>query len=530
MKKALSFLLALVMLIGVIPLTVSAVDVDTAETGAPGSSADNPLYVRNFAQLKEALEKNGTYYIEVNSFENTTGYDFYDLKSNVDFVNNGVVIAQNGVKHLEINTTIDCRARGVETTMFCFIHCLGNLYISGSGSLNVSFNANLYSVNSSNSIIYVQEPGKLQVDGDVTLDARSKSVDAHGCAIDNHSGKVTLNGGHYYGCGLLHDNGSRYIDAEAVFTNIGETVINGGVYQAELGQENFGILNHSDSTVLNGGTFYGIWYSTDSEKALSELLGEYRGYRELDTGKAFDGTAINKTEKAVEVCDTRATITFTPNGGTGTMEPVYVEKGSTYTLPACTFTPPANKVFSKWAVNGTISFGNVTQITVNEDTVLEAQWKDAPSGTYSISGDVTSYLEASDNTSIMLSKKSGDNYAFQALRTISGNSGSYSFTGLSNGQYKLRVSKKNHVTREYNVTVLLGSKTQDVKIHPIGDVDGDGSTTTFDFALANSHAKGVSMFTDDYELACANIDGEGDVSTFDAAMINSHAKGVSKLY
>lgn len=231
------------------------------------------------------------------------------------------------------------------------------------------------------------------------------------------------------------------------------------------------------------------------------------------------------------VADNTCTISFTPNGGTGAMEPVKVEKGSSYTLPACTFTPPEGKVFDKWAVNGTISFGNVTQITVNEDTVLSAQWKNAASGTYSITGTTESFLEESDNTSIILSKKSGDNYALQGIRTVSGNSGTYGFTGLSNGQYKLSVRKKNHVTREYNVTILLGSKTQDVVICPIGDINGDGNVSTVDYGMANSHARNKVKITDPYKFDCGNVAGDDDkITTVDAGRINSHARNKVSLW
>ena len=71
-------------------------------------------------------------------------------------------------------------------------------------------------------------------------------------------------------------------------------------------------------------------------------------------------------DKAVETC----TITFNPNGGSGKMASVTVEKGSKYTLPKCTFTPPYSSTFTKW------NLGNVgAKITITADTILKAQWK-----------------------------------------------------------------------------------------------------------------------------------------------------------
>ena len=64
-------------------------------------------------------------------------------------------------------------------------------------------------------------------------------------------------------------------------------------------------------------------------------------------------------------------VSFAPNGGTGTMSPVTVEKGSEYILPANSFNAPSGKEFDKWD-KGTVG----EKITVNEDITVIAQWKD----------------------------------------------------------------------------------------------------------------------------------------------------------
>ena len=70
------------------------------------------------------------------------------------------------------------------------------------------------------------------------------------------------------------------------------------------------------------------------------------------------------------------TITFEPNGGTGTMKPMRVKAGENYTLPECTFTPPEGREFAGWlAVNGTVyPAGDIVFSTT--DSVLKATWKD----------------------------------------------------------------------------------------------------------------------------------------------------------
>ena len=78
-----------------------------------------------------------------------------------------------------------------------------------------------------------------------------------------------------------------------------------------------------------------------------------------------------KDKEAAEI-----TITFDPNGGTGTMQPMKVKSGENFTLPECTFTPPEGKEFAGWlAANGTVyPAGDIVFSTT--DTVLKATWKD----------------------------------------------------------------------------------------------------------------------------------------------------------
>ena len=78
-----------------------------------------------------------------------------------------------------------------------------------------------------------------------------------------------------------------------------------------------------------------------------------------------------KDKEAAEI-----TISFDPNGGTGTMQPMKVKSGENFTLPECTFTPPEGKEFAGWlAVNGNVyPAGEV--VTFSIDQSLQATWKD----------------------------------------------------------------------------------------------------------------------------------------------------------
>ena len=84
--------------------------------------------------------------------------------------------------------------------------------------------------------------------------------------------------------------------------------------------------------------------------------------------------SLKATWKDKEV--TEVTISFDPNGGTGTMQPMKVKSGENFTLPECTFTPPEGKEFAGWlAVNGTVFPAGDVVISFSS-SVLKATWKD----------------------------------------------------------------------------------------------------------------------------------------------------------
>jgi len=84
--------------------------------------------------------------------------------------------------------------------------------------------------------------------------------------------------------------------------------------------------------------------------------------------------SLKATWKDKEVAE--VTITFDPNGGTGTMQPMKVKSGEEFELPECTFTPPEGKEFAGWlAENGKVyPAGNVATFSI--DQTLKATWKD----------------------------------------------------------------------------------------------------------------------------------------------------------
>ena len=104
-----------------------------------------------------------------------------------------------------------------------------------------------------------------------------------------------------------------------------------------------------------------------------------------DTGNAKIGKVAFTLK--TEVPAKYITISFDPNGGTGTMKPMRVKAGVGYTLPECTFTPPEGKEFAGWlAVNGNV-YPAGHDVYSTYDQSLKATWKDKEVAEVTISFD-----------------------------------------------------------------------------------------------------------------------------------------------
>lgn len=157
-----------------------------------------------------------------------------------------------------------------------------------------------------------------------------------------------------------------------------------------------------------------------------------------------------------------------------------------------------------------------------------------PNARGSVSGTVKNYNSAADKVTIQLIQQGHSEPAYET--TVSGGTKegnqytvSYTISGIASGTYTMRVLKKNHVTREYTITVGGEAVRQNVKIHLKGDINGDGKVTIGDVNRANLHAKGKSTLTL-YEFACADINGDGKITISDVNRANLHVKGKSLLW
>ena len=141
-------------------------------------------------------------------------------------------------------------------------------------------------------------------------------------------------------------------------------------------------------------------------------------------------------------------------------------------------------------------------------------------------GNIESFNSASDTVTIQLIADGQNDPSYET--TASGGTqndnkftAGYSFTNVASGSYTMRVIKKNHVTREYALTVGADSVEKNVKIHLLGDVDGDGNVSTIDWSLVRDHINETNTLTG-YEFDCANVDKDEYITSIDCVRIQDH--------
>ena len=144
-----------------------------------------------------------------------------------------------------------------------------------------------------------------------------------------------------------------------------------------------------------------------------------------------------------------------------------------------------------------------------------------------VSGTITSYGSETENVTVTLTPENGT----PMTTVVTGNSAAYKFENVSAGTYTLKVEKANHVAREYAVTVSGDAVQQDAKVCLKGDVTGDGKVNTADVGRLYAHVRGTKLLTDEYALSCGNVAGTGDtINTADVGRLYAHVRGTKALW
>ena len=151
-----------------------------------------------------------------------------------------------------------------------------------------------------------------------------------------------------------------------------------------------------------------------------------------------------------------------------------------------------------------------------------------PNAVGTLSGTVRSFGSATDPVTVQLFKSGSSAAAYNT--SVKGNSATYTISGVASGTYTMKVSKKNHVTREYSVTVSTGTKTQNAEIRLLGDVNGDGRVNTMDYTRLLKHVNETQLLTDAYALKCSDVNKDKRVNTMDYTRLLKHVNETQPLW
>lgn len=232
------------------------------------------------------------------------------------------------------------------------------------------------------------------------------------------------------------------------------------------------------------------------------------------------------------------------------LELLSVEKGSVLTsgtLSSTTNKEAETMTFHWFAENNVVGDGEIVllkfkisesargdyplTVTYLENDIVNENWDAIPftvvegkiSTGSTVKGTVTSFGEATEPVTLRLLENGTE------IDKVTSTDGTYSFSSVSPGTYTIEVSKLNHATRTYEITVEREDVSNALKIHLKGDINGDGRVNVSDVGKANAHAKKTKSL-EGYEFSCADINGDGRINISDVGKMNAHAKKTVPLW
>ena len=144
-----------------------------------------------------------------------------------------------------------------------------------------------------------------------------------------------------------------------------------------------------------------------------------------------------------------------------------------------------------------------------------------------VSGTVESFLDENGETTLSLYREGETQAAYST--SVRGSSAQYAFAGVAAGRYILRVEKKGHTAREYTIEVAQTDLSQNVKICPVGDINGDGEVNMLDMISLYNHLNETEPL-EGYAYACADVNADGEVGMLDMIRLYNHINETELLW
>ncbi len=177
-----------------------------------------------------------------------------------------------------------------------------------------------------------------------------------------------------------------------------------------------------DSAVFEPGHQYKVcvYLTARTDYTFSFRLAATLNGQTAATGKGGNQMMVYYTFPALE--ERSCTVTFSANGGGGTMASQTVAHGAGFLLPSVGFTPPGGMQFDCWDIGGT-KYSAGESITVTSDLELRATWKELCTITI-LSGTggraSASAASAAAGTEVTLTAVPDSGYQFREWQVLSG--------------------------------------------------------------------------------------------------------------
>lgn len=184
-------------------------------------------------------------------------------------------------------------------------------------------------------------------------------------------------------------------------------------------------------------------------------------------------------------------------------------------------TPPQGHSYEGVVTPPTVTQGGYTTYTCSScgNSYVGDQ---VPALGMSVSGTLSGFAAGGEVTVELL--KDG-----QVAYSVTASGNRYSIEGVAPGEYILRLSKANHATREYAVTVGSEDVVLDAEISLKGDINGDGKVTIKDLRYLLQHVNESSLL-EGYALACGDLNNDGNVTLKDFQRVLRHVNETLPLY
>ncbi|MCF2662531.1 InlB B-repeat-containing protein, partial [Pseudoflavonifractor phocaeensis] len=287
--KLLSMLLALVMVVGLLPMgqvayAYSAGGIE-GTTGSGATEAD-PVVCDTFAEFKAAMENTEITYVKL-----TGTIEIIPAQSTL-----AAAIEQTSPKTLIVEGT-NTFVAPMNGNNNCLLYVRSELNVKGSGTLEYRHGNS----GGLGAVIYIAASHSLTIQ-DVTLVGNANGA-TFGRALYLAGGsKTKILSGTFsgYSASVVYDS----IDA-VIVDQLAELTIEDGSFYATANADSiktYGLVNKCSTTkvTLNGGTYDGI-DASDANLNLSDMLGTDRYYTDSNGTSVFDGTSVTSTTEKLTV-------------------------------------------------------------------------------------------------------------------------------------------------------------------------------------------------------------------------------------